>query len=239
MVHLPPSLRSSVTGVAVAIAALCMASCGEEQIEEQQVPRGAETVPDAPAMSPGAPPPPAGEQAAAPDQAGAAGEPAGEAPGDEAADPWVVPVGWTLVPGERPMRVATFEAPSEEGPVEIAITQFPGRVGGELANINRWRGQMGLAAVDEGELESVIERFEGPGFDGYQARIEGEDMHMLAAGVYEEAHDRTWFVRADVAPGAVDELAPQIFGFARSIAGLEPAEAAPASATDPEASGGG
>lgn len=210
-----------------------MISCGEEQIEEQQVPKGSETVPDAPAMSP-APPPPSGEQAGSPDGDGSPEEPG-------AADPWVVPVGWTLVPGERPMRVATYEAPGPDGPVEVAITRFPGNVGGELANINRWRGQMGLPAIDESELESVIERFEASGYDGYQARIEGDDMHMLAAGVYEQANDRTWFVRANVAPETTDELAPQVFGFARSIAGLDAPASEPVSepASEPGAAGGG
>src|SRR5690606_18990816 len=131
--------------------------------------KGSETVPDAPAMSP-APPAPADEQAASPEEDGVPGESGSPAEAGDA-DPWVVPIGWTLVPGERPMRVATYEAPGPDGPVEVAITRFPGRVGGELANINRWRGQMGLPPVDESELEAVIERFEAPGFDGYQARI--------------------------------------------------------------------
>src|SRR5690606_17030938 len=145
---------------AVALAAAAgLLACGEAQIEEQQVPKGSETVPDAPAMSP------TGEQSGSPDEVGSSGE--SGSPEVAGAEPWVAPAGWSRMPGERPMRVATYEAASESGPVEVAVTRFPGRVGGELANINRWRGQMGLPAIDESELESVIERFEAPGYDGY------------------------------------------------------------------------
>ena len=37
----------------------------------------------------------------------------------------------------------------------MAITAFPGDVGGELANINRWRGQLGLPALSAADLPAV------------------------------------------------------------------------------------
>ena len=118
------------------------------------------------------------------------------------------------------MRLATFEIPDEAGPIEVAVTQFPGRVGGELANINRWRGQMGLPAAAEAELEDLVDRFEAPGYAAYIARIAGAEAHMLAVGVYEAAADRTWFVRATAPAGAIDRVEPEMTAFARSIAGL-------------------
>ncbi len=153
-----------------------------------------------------------------------ADEPKGDTPAPEqepaAAGPWTVPERWVTVPGERPMRLATFEIPDEAGPIEVAVTQFPGRVGGELANINRWRGQMGLPAAAEAELEDLVDRFEAPGYDAYIARIAGAEAHMLAVGVYEAAADRTWFVRATAPAGAIDRVEPEMTAFARSIAGL-------------------
>ena len=32
---------------------------------------------------------------------------------------------------------------------------LPGDAGGELANVNRWRGQIGLAPIDEGRLAAA------------------------------------------------------------------------------------
>jgi len=120
------------------------------------------------------------------------------------------------------MRLATYVAPDSGDGVEVAVSRFGGRVGGELANINRWRGQMGLDPIDESELEASVERFTAPGYEGYQARIESPTGVMLAAGVYQESIDQTWFVRATVedASGA-DRLQGDVFGMARSIAGLD------------------
>lgn len=119
------------------------------------------------------------------------------------------------------MRLATYIAPHADAPVEVAVTRFGGRVGGVLANINRWRGQMGLPPIGEGDLSEAIVRFSAPGYAGYEARIDTPTGVMLAAGVYDEGTDLMWFVRATVADAeAADRLEADLFGMARSIAGL-------------------
>lgn len=114
------------------------------------------------------------------------------------------------------MRIATYKAPP--GPVEVSVTRFPGRVGGELANINRWRGQLGLTPIEAADLDRAINRFTTTGFDGYEVRIESPGKVMLAVAVYEAAGDHTWFVRATLPDAAAaDQLQPDLFGMARSI----------------------
>lgn len=121
------------------------------------------------------------------------------------------------------MRLATYIAPDPAGSIEVAVSRFGGRVGGDLANVNRWRGQMGLPAIDEAQMEATLTRFSASGFDGYEIRIEGTSGVMLAAGVYDEAIAQMWFVRATVPDGAVaDRIEGELFSMARSIAGLEP-----------------
>lgn len=133
-------------------------------------------------------------------------------------DRFVMPAGWTRDQTPRPMRLATLIAPDPAGPVEVAVTRFPGRVGGELANVNRWRGQLGLAPITQNELYKAITRFASPGFQGYQTRIESPAGVMLAAGVYEAAIDQTWFVRATVGDAAIaDRIQADLFAVARSI----------------------
>lgn len=120
------------------------------------------------------------------------------------------------------MRLATYIAPDPGGPVEVAVTRFGGRVGGALANINRWRAQMGLGPIGEDELGASISRFSAAGFDGYEIRIESPRGVMLAAGVYEDAIDQMWFVRTTVPDAEVaDRLGDDVFRMARSIAGLD------------------
>jgi hypothetical protein len=190
--------------VACAAAFSLLAACGDEQIQEHEVAKGVEPI--VPSEAPAHP-----EQAPAPEV--------------DPDSPWVVPEGWSPVPGERPMRLATFEIPDPAGAIEVAVTRFPGDVGGVLANINRWRGQMGLGPVSEAELETFIQRFEAPGYTGYWARIRGEQQHMIAAGVHEAGADRTWFVRVIAGPDAADRVQDEVIAFARSIAGAdEPGE---------------
>lgn len=163
------------------------------------------------------------EQSAPSGDEGEASQPLSEAANGPASDqgsdlPLVLPEGWTLDPEPRRMRLATFMAPDESGPIEVAVTRFGGRVGGVLANINRWRGQLGLEPVAESDLESIITRFSAPGFDGYETRIESDSGVLLASAVYDESIDQTWFVRATVAdPSVADRIERDLFGMARSI----------------------
>lgn len=175
-----------------------VSACDNAAIEEHRVPQGVERMPEAPVK----PPPDTGD------------------PLDAMVGRWVVPSTWKPDLEPRPMRVATYIAADEAGDVEVAITRFPGRVGGELANLNRWRGQMGVTPIEEPQLEDSLTRFDMPGFEGYQTRIDSDAGVMLAAGVYDLEADHTWFVRATVHDAAVaDRLEADLFGFARSMAG--------------------
>ncbi len=70
---------------------------------------------------------------------------------------WTAPAAWTAGP-ERPMRKATLLIPGEAGATaELAITAFPGDVGGNLANVNRWRQQLSLPPIGEAELGGALE----------------------------------------------------------------------------------
>ncbi len=64
---------------------------------------------------------------------------------------WELPEGWSES-GPRPMRFATLKMGDAEPPLEMAISQL-GPNQDVLLNVNRWRGQMGLAAIKEADLE--------------------------------------------------------------------------------------
>lgn len=214
-----PFQRSSRWVATILSACIVLTACEEESIEEHRVEKGVESMPERPES------PPAGSQGQAPaphastqdGSEGAAGTTAGEG---DALPAWTVPEGWTKIPGERRMRIATFEAADPSGPVEVAITRFPGRVGGETANINRWRRQAGLPPARERPPSDIVHRFTSDGFEGYGARVEGPESHIVAVGVYEAARERTWFVRVTAGPDVADRLQPEVIDFARSIAGL-------------------
>jgi hypothetical protein len=57
---------------------------------------------------------------------------------------WTTPAGWKELPANG-MRAATFELPKGPGKAEVTVVALPGDVGGELANVNRWRGPLAVA----------------------------------------------------------------------------------------------
>jgi hypothetical protein len=69
--------------------------------------------------------------------------------GDEAEPEWQLPAGWTQEPGGG-MRFATIKITADEQPLELTVIPLPmPPIDGILSNVNRWRGQLGLASVDE------------------------------------------------------------------------------------------
>lgn len=71
---------------------------------------------------------------------------------------WTAPAGWQSEPASA-MRKATYRVTGANGATaELAVTAFPGDVGGELANINRWRNQLGLAPISAAELTPAVTR---------------------------------------------------------------------------------
>lgn len=120
----------------------------------------------------------------------AGGVPAGgERPASEAMIGQALPDGAVNVEAEQPaweaadhweagpasvMRRGSYRVSGPEGAADISITTFPGDVGGLLANVNRWRGQLNLAPIDADRLpdhtrtetihgrEATIVEFDGP-----------------------------------------------------------------------------
>jgi len=69
---------------------------------------------------------------------------------------WKVPERWQTLPAGQ-MQVAKFAVPEQGGgKAEVSVSVFPSDTGGTLANVNRWRRQMGLTEVDEGGMQSCV-----------------------------------------------------------------------------------
>jgi len=68
-----------------------------------------------------------------------------------------VPPGWQEVPpGE--MRAASFRVAGKEGKqADVSVVPLPGLAGGDLDNVNRWRGQVGLKGVTQEELARLAQ----------------------------------------------------------------------------------
>ncbi len=69
---------------------------------------------------------------------------------------WIVPSQWRQVAAGQ-MQVARFAVPERGGAkAEVFVSVFPNDTGGTLANVNRWRRQIGLGEIGEGELGPMV-----------------------------------------------------------------------------------
>jgi len=75
---------------------------------------------------------------------------------------WTAPESWAAKSGSS-MRKGSYALKGPEGDADFAITAFPGDTGGLPANLNRWRGQIGLPALPPDEVTRGLERFESNG----------------------------------------------------------------------------
>ena len=82
----------------------------------------------------------------------------------EEADPtWTLPENWVQKAGSG-MRYATIEIPTDEAPLEISVMALPMQAGsGLLSNVNRWRGQIGLAPISQTDLATETKQLEVAG----------------------------------------------------------------------------
>jgi hypothetical protein len=142
-----------VCTLALVAATLLLTACGEEKVATYRVPKEKDTeLPLAAADS--------GSQAApAP---GAAMADAAVPTAEGAQLVWQAPPQWAPKPASA-MRKASYNVPGEGGESDLSVTAFPGDVGGELMNVNRWRGQVGLAPIRPEELEASVRRLEANG----------------------------------------------------------------------------
>lgn len=130
---------------------------------------------------------------------------------------WSAPAGWVEGPGGS-MQVATFRLPAPSEAASVSVATFPGDVGGELANVNRWRGQLALPPVAEGELAALRERVETRAGAAllYDFTGPGETRTRLVAASL-RLGDSTWFFKLNGPEAAVAAARPAFLQFLKGL----------------------
>ena len=107
---------------------------------------------------------------------------------------WTLPKGWTQTfPGG--MRYASFKVPGA-GKIDGSVVTLPGDSGGELANVNRWRGQIGLGPTDAAGLaaaRSTVKTRAGAA-NVYDFTSEGGKKSRLIAAIL-MVDGSSWFIK--------------------------------------------
>lgn len=105
---------------------------------------------------------------------------------------YTVPEGWEDLPASG-IRKANLKVSDENGTAELTVLVFPGDVGGRLANINRWRGQVGLDDATPEDLSKFTESYSISQHLGLYVRLEGGAQSIL--GGLLPFHGSTWFFK--------------------------------------------
>lgn len=73
---------------------------------------------------------------------------------------WTVPQGWVEEKGGAQQREATLRFGDHEPKLELTVVRFQGDGGGMLANLNRWREQLGLDKIEEAGIPTLAKKMD-------------------------------------------------------------------------------
>lgn len=196
--------KSSLVAVLAAAVALSLAGTGCKREQSTPIPPrvGAPGSPAQPVSPPAVNPVPGIPVPGAPTGADVLG--------------WELPQGWSEA-RTGGMRFATLKAPVP-GKLDISVVMLPGAAGGELANVNRWRGQIKLPPVDEAaraKLRQQVDAQVGP-VSVYDFATEGADAQRMMAGLI-LVGDRSWFVKMVGDASAVEAARPGFLALLKSL----------------------
>ncbi|MEO7797405.1 MAG: hypothetical protein ABIY47_06725 [Opitutaceae bacterium] len=170
-------------------------------------------------------PAPAAPAAAAPasNNMAAATVPTADGPGLT----WTAPAPWKLKPA-APMRKATYGIPGDGGAeAELTITAFPNDVGGEAANLNRWRSQVKLPPAAEAELASQVTRSTVNGLsivvgDFANPQVPASPGPQRILGAIVPVPGGTWFFKLSGSDAQLTKEKPAFLAFLQSVKPVAP-----------------
>lgn len=184
-----------------------LGACRDTSIATYSIPK---EIAAAPAAAPAAATP---HPAAPPrdDMSGTAVATAGE--GNDLA--WTAPASWQPKPGTS-MRKGSFIVGDAAGPTaDLSITAFPGDVGGDFANVNRWRSQLGAPPITADELPAALSHLDANGLHIDYVDLAHNGQRMLAAIVPHGG--ATWFVKLTGPDALVAAEKPAYIAFLNTI----------------------
>jgi hypothetical protein len=134
-------------------------------------------------------------------------------------DSYQLPPGWTRQAKPVELSVATFQAGSNDKVVTITVSRLPGKAGGLVANLTRWRGKLGLPPIDDDQLPKemlwlTVDGEKTPYVD--LANPAKADSYRIL-GVVAERGPVTWFFKMQGPPDLVGQQKAAFEAFIESV----------------------
>lgn len=110
---------------------------------------------------------------------------------------WTAPAHWKTKPAGAMRKGSYAISGANDTEADLSITAFPGDVGGDLANINRWRGQLSLPPITAADLPNSTEHldFNGLHFTFVELANPGAPDPQRILGASIPVNGSTWFVK--------------------------------------------
>lgn len=129
----------------------------------------------------------------------------------------VLPEGW--VPDEQlgTFRVASLSVKNGDNMAQITVIPLGGAAGGDSANVNRWRSQIGLQPQSDAQITATLKQVAIFGGEGKWVHIEpdeGGKQAILAAMVMHQG--RNWFFKMTGDKGLVESQKDAFMQFVKS-----------------------
>ena len=134
---------------------------------------------------------------------------------------WQTPDGWMEVAAGE-MRVASFKIQGQNGKqADVSVIPLPGLAGSDDANVNRWRGQVGLPPVSPEELKKSAESVEAGGQPAQLYDVAGQNPGSGEAtrilGVIQHRDDTAWFFKMTGDADLAERQKPVFITFLKSV----------------------
>jgi hypothetical protein len=134
---------------------------------------------------------------------------------------YTVPPGWKQLPGSGSMRLAAFQVGEGSQTAEVTIVPLAGQAGGLLENVKRWRGQIGLSAGSDEQIEKEIKSLQVGDEPGRYVDLIGPDSpgrqpeRILAVAVMHG--EQTWFFKMKGPADLVGKQKSDFESFVQSV----------------------
>jgi hypothetical protein len=127
---------------------------------------------------------------------------------------WEVPQGWSPAPASA-MRYASFAVEANGEKADISVVTFPGDGGSDTDNVNRWRQQIGLPAVDSNALKSMMAAVHAGDLHIDTVDMAGANARVVAAWMRRDG--RAWFFKLTGPATIVEREKPRFVAFLQSV----------------------
>jgi hypothetical protein len=134
-----------------------------------------------------------------------------------------VPDGWQLQEPSSMKLLSLLAGSPPEELAELSVSAFPGDVGGQLANINRWRRQVGLGPLSPEAADEFVTSIQISGMDGWQVDFTGPEGTSERGGATRVRvavlvhEDKSWFFKLMGEESSVADELEGYEAFLRSV----------------------